>query len=67
MSKEQLHHIVNDLLLILGFSSAGLFAVLQGISEWCKIILPITGVFSFMIYVIVNWSKIKETLFGNGK
>jgi hypothetical protein len=67
MSKAQLHHLLNDLLLILGFSSAGLFAVLQNISEWCKVILPITGVFSFMIYVIVNWGKIKETLFGNGK
>lgn len=51
--------IVSDYLLIGSFSSFGFYHALAEISELCRLMLPITGVFSFLIYVIINWKNIK--------
>jgi len=53
------HQIINDSLLIGSFGSFGLHTALAEVSEFCRLMLPITGVFSFLIYVIINWKNIK--------
>jgi hypothetical protein len=53
------HQLINDTLLIGSFGSFGLHTVLSEVSEFCRLMLPITGVFSFIIYVLINWKSIK--------
>jgi len=60
MSKEQLHEYIDSALLTTGVGSWGLFEMFKATSEFCRMLLPITGVISFVIYVILNRKKIKE-------
>lgn len=59
MKHHSIQHLINDSLLIGSFSSFGFYHVLSEVSEICKLILPITGVVSFIIYVLLNWKAIK--------
>ena len=52
--------IVSDYLLIGSFSSFGFYKALADVSEMCRLMLPITGVFSFLIYLIINWKAVKS-------
>lgn len=48
----------DNLLLILTGASWGMWEILKNVSELCKELLPITGILSFIIYLIINISKI---------
>lgn len=65
MAKFDAHDLINDGLLIGSFGSFGLYHTLGQLSEICRLMLPITGVISFIIYVMINWAKIKEFFKGN--
>lgn len=60
MSKQELHEYIDSALLTTGVSSWGLFEMFKSTSEFCRMLLPITGVISFIIYVLLNRKKIKE-------
>jgi len=57
MSHDQIHHYANNTLLAMGGGSWGAYAFFKGVSEICSMVLPITGVISFFIYVVINWKK----------
>jgi len=59
-------NLINDYLLIGSFSSFGFYHALAEVSEFCRLMLPITGVFSFLIYCIINFKAIK-TFFKGAK
>lgn len=59
MKHQSIHNLVSDYLLIGSFSSFGFYHILSDVSEFCRLMLPITGVFSFIIYVLINWKSIK--------
>jgi len=60
MSKEQIHEYISNALLATGAGSWGFFEVFKNVSEFCRLLLPITGIVSFVIYILMNWKKIKE-------
>jgi hypothetical protein len=65
MKHESIHNLINDYLLIGSFSSFGFYTALADVSEFCRLILPITGVFSFLIYCLINWKALKNFFKGN--
>jgi hypothetical protein len=54
------HEWVGNVLLATTFGSWGGFEILKSVSEFCKLILPITGVLSFLIYLYFSWKKYKK-------
>lgn len=60
MSKEQLYEYIDRTLLTAGAGSWGMYEMFKETSEFCRLLLPITGVISFIIYVILNRKKITE-------
>ena len=60
MKHQSIHNLISDYLLIGSFSSFGFYKALADVSEMCRLMLPITGVFSFLIYVIINWKGLKN-------
>lgn len=60
MSNEQLNEYIDRLLLTTGAVSWTAYGVFHTVSEFCKLLLPITGVASFLIYLLINRKKIKE-------
>lgn len=52
--------MTQDWLLAIGGSSWAGWAWLKGVSAFCAIILPITGVVSFLLFIIINYRKISE-------
>jgi len=65
MKHQSINSIVNDYLLIGSFSSFGFYHVFAQVSEFCRLMLPITGVFSFLIYCMINYKAIKNFFTGN--
>ena len=59
MKHQSIHNLISDYLLIGSFSSFGFYQALADVSEFCRLMLPITGVFSFLIYCIINFKAIK--------
>lgn len=59
MSKDQLHEYVDRMLLTIGGGSWGAYEWLKSTSEFCRLLLPITGIISFAIYIGMNWQRIK--------
>lgn len=54
------HEDIDKLLLTTGTASWGAYGIFHAVSEFCKLLLPITGVASFLIYLLINRKKIKE-------
>ena len=52
----------SDVLLSTGAGSWGAYAFFKSISDFCRDLLPITGVISFVIYILLNLNKIKTAL-----
>lgn len=52
----------SDVLLSTGAGSWGAYAFFKSLSDFCRDLLPITGVISFVIYILLNWNKIKIAL-----
>ncbi len=50
----------SGVLLSLGGSSWGFYEYFKAASDFCRDVLPITGVISFVIYVVINWKSIKR-------
>lgn len=58
MSREQIHDYTDRLLLTVGTGSwIGMF---QAVSDFFKLLLPITGFISFCVYLLINRKKIIE-------
>lgn len=55
-------HYLSDILLSTGAGSWGAYAFFKSLSDFCRDLLPITGVISFVIYILLNWNKIKIAL-----
>lgn len=51
-------HFFDNLFLSIGFTSLGFYEAFGAMSAFCKMALPITGVASFFIYVLINIDKI---------
>jgi hypothetical protein len=64
MSKEQLHEYIDRTLLTVGGGSWGAYEAFKYTSEFCRMLLPITGIISFAIYIGMNWTKIKSFFTG---
>lgn len=57
--REKIHEHIDAVLLSIGGGSFTAYGFLHHVSEFCKIIMPILSVLSFLIYLIINWKKIK--------
>ena len=60
MSNDMIHSYVSNTLLSVTMGSWGAYEVFKSISDVCRDVLPITGILSFLIYLLVNYKKIKE-------
>ncbi len=58
MSREEIHNMMSDATMATGVTSWTLYGLLESVSEFCRLMLPITGVLSFVIYVILNRKNI---------
>lgn len=59
MTKDE---IITRVLLTTGTGSWGAYEWFEQISFWCRMVLPITGVISFVMVFIINWHRIKEAV-----
>ncbi len=50
---------VDDFLMFIGVGTYTAYAVFKATSDFCKDIMPILSVASFVIYIIINWTSIK--------
>lgn len=57
--REKAHEHLDAILLSMGGGSFTVYGCLQGVSDFCKIIMPIISVLSFGIYIIINWKTIR--------
>lgn len=62
MSKDLIDEYVSRGLLTVGAGSWTAYEAFKAMSDFCRDALPITGMISFIIYLILNRRKIKEAL-----
>lgn len=56
------HHytLVQNWLLVIGSGSWIGWTILKEVSSACAIVLPITGVISFFLFIVVNYKRILQ-------
>lgn len=64
MTKDEIY---TSIMLATGTGSWGAYEWFESISTWCRLVLPITGLISFVMVFIINWGKIRESFKNAGK
>lgn len=62
MSKDMIDEYMSRLLLTAGVGSWTAYEMFKAVSDFCRDALPITGMISFVIYLLLNRKKIIEAI-----